>query len=74
MIGYLNNKVVSAFRAFDAVMRGKAVDTVAYEVDELDNIFTILVLGAFIGIPSPPIQITMEMLPHMEKEIGIMLA
>jgi hypothetical protein len=54
-------------------MRGKAVETIEYEVEELDNIFGILVLGAFIGIPSPPIHITMELLPLMKKELRIML-
>jgi len=31
------------------------------------------VLGAFIGIPSPPIHITMALLPVMENELEIML-
>ncbi len=69
----IKNKIVSVFKDADAVMRSKAVETVEYEVEELDNIFGILVLGAFIGIPSPPIQITMELLPLMEKELHIML-
>lgn len=54
-------------------MRNKAVATIEYEVEELDNIFAILVLGAFIGIPSPPIHITMEFLPVMGKELALML-
>jgi len=54
-------------------MRGKAVETIEYEVGELDNIFAILVLGAFVGIPSPPFQITLELLPEMEKELEVML-
>ena len=54
-------------------MRSKAVETIEYEVGELDNIFAILVLGAFIGIPSPPFQITLELLPEMEKELEVML-
>lgn len=61
------------FQVADAVMRGKAVQTIEYEVEEMDNIFGILVLGAFIGIPSPPIHITMELLPIMDKEFEIML-
>ena len=69
----LKEKIVSAFNVADEVMRSKAVETIEYEVGELDNIFAILVLGAFIGIPSPPIHITMELLPEMEKELGIML-
>ena len=69
----IKNKIVSAFHVADEVMRSKAVETIEYEVGELDNIFAILVLGAFIGIPSPPIHITMALLPAMEKEFEIML-
>ena len=73
IINSLKDKIISAFHVADEVMRGKAVETIEYEVGELDNIFAILVLGAFIGIPSPPIHITMELLPEMEQELGIML-
>ena len=69
----IKGKIVSAFHVADEVMRSKAVETIEYEVGELDNIFAILVLGAFIGIPSPPIHITMALLPEMEKEFEIML-
>jgi len=69
----IKNKILSAFYVADEVMRGKAVQTIEYEVGELDNIFAILVLGAFIGIPSPPIHITMALLPEMENEFEIML-
>ncbi len=61
------------WKIVDEVARGKAVATLEYEVEELENIFGILVLGAFIGIPSPPIHITMELLPQMEKDLDIML-
>ncbi|MGD8893548.1 MAG: hypothetical protein PVF94_11010 [Desulfobacterales bacterium] len=70
---FIRDKIVSVFKDADRVMRGKAVETIEYEVEELDNIFGILVLGAFIGIPSPPIHITMELLPLMKKELRIML-
>ncbi|MEE4265344.1 MAG: hypothetical protein V2I56_21845 [Desulfobacteraceae bacterium] len=69
----IKEKIISAFNVADEVMRSRAVETIEYEVGELDNIFAILVLGAFIGIPSPPIHITMELLPEMEKELEIML-
>ncbi len=73
LLNTVKDKIVSAFNVADEVMRSKAVETVEYEVGELDNIFAILVLGAFIGIPSPPIHITMELLPEMENELEIML-
>jgi hypothetical protein len=73
LLNIVKDKIVSAFNVADEVMRSKAVETIEYEVGELDNIFAILVLGAFIGIPSPPIHITMELLPEMEKDLEIML-
>jgi len=69
----LKNHIQSLWRSADAVMRGKAVETIEYEVDELVNIFGILVLGAFIGIPSPPVHVSMELLPLMSKELEVML-
>ena len=73
LLNIVKDKIVSAYNVADGVMRSKAVETVEYEVGELDNIFAILVLGAFIGIPSPPIHVTMELLPEMERELEIML-
>ena len=69
----IKDKIIAAFKISDEVMRAKAVETIEYEVEELDNIFAILVLGAFIGIPSPPIHITMDLLPVMDDEFQIML-
>jgi hypothetical protein len=70
---WLKKQIIEAFEITDGAMRSKAVETIEHEVAELDNIFGILVLGAFIGIPSPPIHITMELLPLMDKEFEIML-
>lgn len=65
--------MVKAVKNTDEVMRSRAVETVEYEINELDNIFGILVLGAFIGIPAPPVHITMDLLPLMDRELNIML-
>ena len=76
MISFLKRikgKIIDTVKAIDGIMRGKAVETIEYEVEELDNIFAILVLGAFIGFPSPPIHITMALLPLMDKEFDIMV-
>lgn len=62
------------WQSMDEVARDKAVETIEYEVGELDNIFALLVLGAFVGIPAPPAQITMELLPDMEADMETMLA
>lgn len=61
------------YRIADAVGRSKAVETIEPEIEELENIFALLVLGAFIGIPSPPIHITMELMPEMERDFRLMI-
>ncbi len=74
LLKFVRDKIIAAWKIVDEVARGKAVNTIEYEVQELDNIFGVLVLGAFIGIPSPPIHITMELIPDMEKEFKLILA
>ena len=69
----ITENIFGALKTVDAVLRGRAVETVASEIEELENIFGLLVLGAFVGIPSPPIHISMDLLPLMEKEMRIML-
>jgi hypothetical protein len=69
----IKNKVIGVIKSADTLMRSRAVETVEYEINELDNIFGILVLGALIGIPAPPIHITMDLLPLMDRELNIML-
>jgi hypothetical protein len=73
VIDSIKRKIVTVFKTADAVMRGRAIETIEYEIDELDNIFGILVLGAFTGIPAPPIHVTMELLPLMDSELNMML-
>lgn len=73
LIADIKCKIVKALTTMDAVMRGRAVETVEYEINELDNIFGLLIFGAFIGMPALPIHVTMELLPLMEKELHLML-
>jgi hypothetical protein len=70
---WLKQQFSDTFKLTDQVMRARAVDIIEYEVEELDNIFGILVLGAFVGIPSPPIFVSTQLLPLMERELGVML-
>ncbi len=53
--------------------RESAVQTLEYELNEMENIFGLLVLGSFVGFSSPPMQITLDLLPEMEKHFALML-
>ncbi|GAB6904910.1 hypothetical protein JCM12296A_07440 [Desulfosarcina cetonica] len=57
----------------DQVARGQAVETLEHEVGELNHIFALLVLGVFVGLPAPPVQLTLELMPEMETELQLML-
>ena len=52
--------------------RAKATERLEWETRELENIFSLLTLGAFVGVQAPPMHITLELLPEMEDELIIM--
>ena len=68
----VKEKFVALHHIADEVARGKAVDAIEAELEELEHIFALLVQGAFVGIPSPPMQISLELLPLMEREVLLM--
>ncbi|WP_462324158.1 hypothetical protein [Desulfoplanes sp.] len=68
----LKEKIRSALATFEEINKERATETLEWEVGEMENIFAVLVLGSFIGIPSPPIQVTLELLPLMERELLLM--
>ncbi|MBW1642158.1 MAG: hypothetical protein JRJ76_04905 [Deltaproteobacteria bacterium] len=69
----IKNKIFSAWKIADEVAREKAVETIEIEYEELRHIFGVLVLGSFIGMPSPPMQISLDLMPLMEKELLLMM-
>jgi len=73
IIKKIKAKIISFWKIADEVARGKTVNTIEVEVEELENIFGMLVLGSFIGFPSPPMQISLDLMPLMEKELILML-
>lgn len=73
LINKILEKIKSGWEYYDKAAKEKAVDVLDYELSELENIFGLILLGAFIGLPSPPMQITLDLLPEMEKHFVQML-
>ena len=69
----ITDRVISIWKITDEVARGKAVETIEVELEEMENVFGVLVLGSFIGMPSPPMQISLDLMPFMEKELILMM-
>ncbi len=71
--GKIKNRLVSLWKSADTVARHKAVQVLEPELEELEHVFALLVQGAFVGIPSPPMQISLALLPLMERELMLMM-
>ena len=61
------------FKDVQIINSNKATDILEFELIELRNIFALLLFGSFVGMPAPPVHITLQLLPFMEKEVGLML-
>ena len=61
------------FRSIGDHIRGHAVETMEWEYIELEHVFSLLVLGSFVGLPAPPMQLTLDLLPLMEKNLHLMI-
>jgi len=66
--------IKAAYRTIVQVNREKATSILEFELKDLENIFTLLILGGFVGLPSPPSPIAIELLPYLERELTILLA
>lgn len=73
-LGTIAGKLRAALDVAVQVHRDKATEMIEFELKELENIFSLLILGGLAGMPSPPVPIAMELLPYMERELTIMLA
>ncbi len=69
----IKSSLVSSFKIADEVARAKAIEGAEAELEELEYIFALLVQGSFVGMPSPPVQISLDLLALMEKDLVLML-
>jgi hypothetical protein len=69
----IKTAAVNTWRTADEVARYKAVDHLEDEVEEMEYIFAVLCQGAFIGMPAPPERISLDLLPHMEKDLILLM-
>jgi hypothetical protein len=69
----IRKELISLWDTADQVARGKAVERVEDELEELEYIFALLSQGAFVGMPSPPVQISLDLLPAMETDLILLM-
>ncbi len=61
------------FESISFFEKGLATNVIEVELVQLENIFALLIFGCFVGLPAPPVHLTLKLLPKMEKELIIMM-
>ena len=69
----IKNKLIKGLNIYDDMAKNTIVDKIEFELGEMENMFGLIVLGSFIALPSPPMHITLDLLPEMEKHFFMML-
>jgi len=64
--------IIQFFKDVRTVNRDKATRIIEFEVMELENIFSLTLFGSFTGMPSPPVHITLQLLPSMQEQLVLM--
>ena len=72
MISSIVQWVRRIFADFDTAHREKVTALTVMEMEELENIFALLLIGSFAGFSSPPTFLAVELLPYMERELQIL--
>lgn len=65
-------KIEYFFKGFLGSFKARSTEFIEFEERELENIFAVLLMGSFIGIPSPPTTLLMRIMPHMVREMYVM--
>ncbi len=58
--------------ALSGMFKAKSIEYIEVELRELENVFALIILGSFIGLPSPPTPIALRLLPFMARELLVM--
>ncbi len=71
MGGDLSRFLKTLSEALIGTFKGKSLEYVEVELRELENVFALIIMGSFIGLPSPPTALSLRLLPHMGRELII---
>ncbi|HKJ81834.1 MAG TPA: hypothetical protein VJ954_07415 [Ignavibacteriaceae bacterium] len=69
----VKDKLIKGWNYYDSMAKSTMVEKIEYELGEMENMFGLIILGSFVGLPSPPMNLTLDLLPEMEKHFILML-
>jgi hypothetical protein len=53
-------------------LRSHSTEYVEFELREMENILALLLYSSFLGMPSPPSDLSLRLMPHMVREMYVM--
>ncbi len=59
-------------KGFGGSFKEQSTEYIEFEERELENVFALILMGSFVGIPSPPTTLVVRLMPHMIKEMHVM--
>jgi len=59
-------------RGFGSGLRSHSSEYVEFELREMENILALLLFSSFVGLPSPPSDLSLRLMPHMVRELHVM--
>lgn len=72
MSGFLG-RIKRFLKGINIGMREVSTSLIEKELEEYENVFAIITMGIFSGIPSPPTGIILRILPYMQREMYVMI-
>ena len=53
-------------------LRSHSTEYIEFELREMENILALLLYSSFLGMPSPPSDLSLRLMPHMVREMYVM--
>jgi len=72
MVKKVIDNIRAFLRGFASSFKDQSTEYIEFEERELENVFALILMGSFIGIPSPPTTLVVRLMPHMVREIYVM--
>jgi len=59
-------------KGFGGGLKSRSTEYIGFELREMENVFSLLLIGSFLGIPSPPSDLSVRLLPYIGREMYVM--
>ncbi len=66
------SKLWEFIRDVGSGLRSHSTEYVEFELREMENILALLLYSSFLGMPSPPSDLSLRLMPHMVREMYVM--